>query len=442
MGKRGFKLKKTVMTLTTVTVVGLSSSLFGTVTFAETNSELEDIQEDRTEVQAELSDAETQVAEVLQELSELNEEIERTENALNENQEVLDETEKNITEREEKIETLEEEIVELEEKIEERFEILKERAVSYQQNGGDISYAEVIFGSQNFGDFISRVSAVNKITESDAKLMEDQEKDKALVEEKQDEVTEKLDELKAEKVELEGMQTVIEDQQKQNNQSKSSLQDKEQELTALVEELKLEDSQLADLENEVEDRIAAAEAEEQAETQVEAAPSTEVADASVTSTDENSSESTSSNSNSNSASEDTEESSSDSSSSTAPAAHGNINTVINAGFDHLGTPYVWGGKTPSGFDCSGFVAWAFAQAGISVPSYTGGLANTGTQVSTSNMQPGDIVFFDTYKTDGHVGIYLGGGQFIGAQSSTGLDVADMSSGYWSDNFSGHVRRVN
>jgi cell wall-associated NlpC family hydrolase len=57
------------------------------------------------------------------------------------------------------------------------------------------------------------------------------------------------------------------------------------------------------------------------------------------------------------------------------------------------------------------------------------------------MKPGDLVFFDTYKKDGHVGIYVGGGQFIGAQSSTGVAIANMSSGYWADHFSGHVVRI-
>lgn len=116
-----------------------------------------------------------------------------------------------------------------------------------------------------------------------------------------------------------------------------------------------------------------------------------------------------------------------------------MSAVINAGFAHIGTPYTWGGKTPSGFDCSGFVAWAFAQGGYSVPSYTGGLAGIGTQVSYSEAQPGDLVFFNG---NSHVGIYLGGGKFIGAQNSTGLDVANMNSGYWADAFEGHVRRVN
>ena len=57
------------------------------------------------------------------------------------------------------------------------------------------------------------------------------------------------------------------------------------------------------------------------------------------------------------------------------------------------------------------------------------------------MRPGDMVFFNTYKTDGHVGIYLGGGKFIGSQSSTGVAVANMSSGYWADTFNGRVMRV-
>ena len=57
------------------------------------------------------------------------------------------------------------------------------------------------------------------------------------------------------------------------------------------------------------------------------------------------------------------------------------------------------------------------------------------------MRPGDMVFFNTYKTDGHVGIYLGGGKFIGSQSSTGVAVADMSSGYWANTFNGRVMRV-
>ncbi len=118
-----------------------------------------------------------------------------------------------------------------------------------------------------------------------------------------------------------------------------------------------------------------------------------------------------------------------------------IEQVIEAGEPHLGTPYTWAGRTPNGFDCSGFVNWAFAQADVSVGSSTSVLQNQGERVSVSDMKPGDLVFFDTYKKNGHVGIYVGDNKFIGSQNSTGLAVADMSRGYWKSKFNNHVRRV-
>src|SRR5699024_10801986 len=83
-----------------------------------------------------------------------------------------------IQEYEDEITDLEEEIEELEASIEKRDEILKDRISSYQQNGGNISFIDVLFGSDDFGDFISRISAVTKITTSDQQLMDELEEDK------------------------------------------------------------------------------------------------------------------------------------------------------------------------------------------------------------------------------------------------------------------------
>jgi cell wall-associated NlpC family hydrolase len=93
------------------------------------------------------------------------------------------------------------------------------------------------------------------------------------------------------------------------------------------------------------------------------------------------------------------------------------------------------------FDCSGFVHWAYQQIGVSVGASTSVLSHTGTRVSYSDIKPGDMVFFDTYKTDGHVGIYIGNGQFLGCQGSTGVAIASMNNSYWKSHFSGHVQRV-
>src|SRR5699024_11624219 len=86
------------------------------------------------------------------------------------------ETKHNIKKMEEEIEDFEEEIETLEKKIEERTGILKDRFASYQKSGGNIDYLDVIFGSKDFGDLISRISAVTKITSSDQKLLEEDRK--------------------------------------------------------------------------------------------------------------------------------------------------------------------------------------------------------------------------------------------------------------------------
>lgn len=83
--------------------------------------------------------------------------------------------------------------------------------------------------------------------------------------------------------------------------------------------------------------------------------------------------------------------------------------VVGIAMRYLGTPYVWGGSSPAGFDCSGFVAYVYGQMGVSLPHYTGAQWNVGVAVSRSDLQPGDLVFFDGL---GHVGIYIGGNEFI------------------------------
>ena len=100
---------------------------------------------------------------------------------------------------------------------------------------------------------------------------------------------------------------------------------------------------------------------------------------------------------------------------------------------YLGVPYVWGGASPSGFDCSGFVMYVYAQLGISLPHYT--VAQWNATQPISSPAPGDLVFFDGL---GHVGIYIGGGRFVDAPHSGSVVRIDSMSGFGS--FDG-ARRV-
>src|SRR5215218_3614249 len=110
--------------------------------------------------------------------------------------------------------------------------------------------------------------------------------------------------------------------------------------------------------------------------------------------------------------------------------------VVGIAMQYLGTPYVWGGASPSGFDCSGFTMYVYAQVGVSLPHYAAAQYGMGTPVSRSSLAPGDLVFFNGL---GHVGIYIGGNQMIHSPH-TG-DVVKISSltGWYASTYVGARR---
>lgn len=109
---------------------------------------------------------------------------------------------------------------------------------------------------------------------------------------------------------------------------------------------------------------------------------------------------------------------------------------------YIGVPYLWGGTTPKGFDCSGYVQYVLRQSGISLPRTTTEQYKVGTYVSKSNLQPGDLVFLqNTYRKGiSHVGIYIGDGKMIHASSSKGVTISNLSSSYYVEHYYG-ARRV-
>ena len=116
-----------------------------------------------------------------------------------------------------------------------------------------------------------------------------------------------------------------------------------------------------------------------------------------------------------------------------PATHGG---VVGIAAQYLGTPYVWGGASPSGFDCSGFVMYVYSQVGISLPHSSYAQYGYGSPVSLSQLQAGDLVFFDGL---GHVGIYVGGGTFIHAPHTGDVVKYSSLSGWYASTFVGGRR---
>jgi peptidoglycan DL-endopeptidase CwlO len=274
-----------------------------------------------------------------------------------------------------KIEETEAEIAKAETALENHKKVYSERLKSIQLKGNQsvVTYAELLLSSGSVSEFFNRFTAISQIIESDTELLDGLNlKEQTLIEAKEQLHTQ-INQLKQSQLELAAEQQQIEKDKEQI----------EKDLAAAQGTLQ---AQLA--QQEAEQRaLLAQQAAEQAQQQpqqqslVTATPTFTPAQAPST-----------------------------------PAANAassaTANAVIANAKQYLGVPYVWGGSTPSGFDCSGFVSYVYRSVGISLPRTSSAQQNVGTRISLNQLQPGDLVFkgMPAY----HVGIYIGGGQYIHA----------------------------
>lgn len=119
-----------------------------------------------------------------------------------------------------------------------------------------------------------------------------------------------------------------------------------------------------------------------------------------------------------------------------PPPASNLKGILGIAYAQMGKPYSYGAAGPDTFDCSGFVQYVFKQAGIYLPHYCPSQYSAGTHVSQSDLQPGDLVFFNGL---GHVGIYVGGGQFIHAPHTGSYVKIDSFSGWYASTYCGATR---
>jgi cell wall-associated NlpC family hydrolase len=112
--------------------------------------------------------------------------------------------------------------------------------------------------------------------------------------------------------------------------------------------------------------------------------------------------------------------------------------AVGVAMQYLGTPYVWGGGSPGGFDCSGFVMYVYSQMGVSLPHNAAAQFGYGVPVSRDELEPGDLVFFDGL---GHVGIYIGGGQFIHSpHTGDSVKISSLGDSWYAGSYVG-ARRI-
>ena len=452
------------------------------------------------EFEERIQDAQQQAQENEQAADSLNQLINQLTNDMQNTQQALDHLNAEISRNEasltttldnlqisyQEMEKLLEEIAILEKNIEERSEKLAEQARTVQVSGNPTNYVEFILNAESLTDVMARIDVVGNIVKSSNRMLEDQIRDQKEVEAKSEETERKIVQQNALVEELEATTADLEVQKvsqtalvAQINIERSTVASERNDLIAkrnealqLVNDIQneqeavrvaTEQAQRERAEREAQEKAAEEARQEiaKAEPEVEAAPvvvapassareSAEGSNNNSTSSNNESSESSNSHTESNNETPEPaptptptppkkeEKKEEKPAPKPTPAPSGNVLSIA-AQYTYVNT-YTWGGTTPSGgFDCSGFTQYVFAKAGKSIPRDSRAQYARSTKVS--NPQPGDLVFFSGNRNGviTHVGIYTGGGQFIGSQSSTGVAYASAVTGYWGSRLVGYGR---
>ncbi|MDN3017647.1 NlpC/P60 family protein [Paenibacillus sp. BSR1-1] len=291
-----------------------------------------------------------------------------------------------------KIVETEADIEEAKKSLDNHKKVYSERLKSIQLEGKQslAAYAELLLSSQNLSEFLTRFTAISTIMESDTALLNGLNQKEQELKNAEQKLHNELDQLKNSQAELASAQQKIE-------------QDKQEiakELAAAKNKLQNQQDQLAEQKAQQEAARQAAllaqqRAQQQQAQQAQQAQQTQQKAKQHTSVNKGSKTSTTA------------------SAAAVPASSGDASAVIAYAKQFLGVPYVWGGSTPSGFDCSGFTSYVFRNAaGINLPRVSRDQQNVGTRISPSQVQPGDLVFRGNPAY--HVGIYIGNGQYIHA----------------------------
>ncbi|WP_312471579.1 NlpC/P60 family protein [Neobacillus sp.] len=260
--------------------------------------------------------------------------------------------------------------------------VYSERLKSIQLEGKPsiVTYAELLLSSNDISEFLNRFTAISQIMESDTDLLKGLNEKEQVLKDAEQKLHNEFDKLKKSQNELASEQKKIEEDKNEV----------EKELADAKNKLQSQQDQLAQQEAERQAQLARQQAQQQILLSQQRSQQQSQQQSSVN----NDSKSTPS---------------AEVPSITNADA---VSTIIATAKQYLGVPYVWGGTTPSGFDCSGFTSYVYRSVGINLPRVSRDQQNLGTRISPSQVQPGDLVFRGSPAY--HVGIYIGGGQYIHA----------------------------
>lgn len=426
----------------------------------ELDSKQSEVNKNLQKKKDELSKLEAKQEALALKLKEIDEKALKTSDQIEEKQKENEQTKKEIN-------ALKKDIADTEKRIEDRNKFLKKRVRALQESGGSTKYIDVLLGAKSFSDFISRAGAVSTLINADSEIIKEQEKDKAELQKSENELNTKLEDVQKTLTKLETLQTDLNKQldekdklfkqvKKQKGSASSQISELNSEANSIASE---KDATIGLLKNKLKKKqekrlkkLKKKKYKDNSGVKLVFKQKTTAQRTTANSSSNNSNSGSSNNNDNNNNSSSPSKKPSTGGGSPVSSNVGGIEGAISTGSTIVGqSPYKWaGGRSQADidarrFDCSSFVRWAFASAGINLGPVGGTTTDTlvgkGRAVSASDMKRGDLVFFDTYKVNGHVGIYLGNGTFLNDNSSRGVSVDSMSNVYWKKAFNGVVRRV-
>ena len=356
-----------------------------------------------------VSDYNTLISELTSEESEVASKLEALQSDIKDNQNKTAELVTEMEATQKTLVTLQDEIETLKEVIARREDHLAEQARSVQVMGNTGNLISFVLSAESLDELVGKIDVVTKMVGANRSTIKKQEEDKELVEEKEAETLVKQEEQQVLAAELEA--------------NHSELEERKAEEETMLAEIAAKKAVAQGERDRLLAQAAAAEARRRALASARTA--------SVTVASSN----TSSSANSGAVTP-----SSSPAAAPAPAPAANNGSLLGIAHSLKGVRYVYGGSTTAGFDCSGFTRYVFQQAGRSIPRSAAAQYSATSRVSRAQAQPGDLIFFSLAgRGVNHVGIYLGGGNFIGSQTSTGVAVASINSGYWANKVVGFGR---
>lgn len=377
------------------------------------------------ESRLELSAVENRIVEIEERIMALDGEITATQQAIDKNNADIEATNKKIQEAEANIQKLEQEMEEKQRAFDSRIRVM-------YKSGGQTSYLSIILSSESFSDFIVRLQAVSKLIGLDQQVIKElKDKEQEIVEEKKllDENKQALVALKREnEARMTAFQARVSEQNALIAEAKAekakivvNLEEEESSLVAFpISVIENASSNDSDIEGAIQTLrslrgdIVVSTVEEKVVNAIEKGKSILAQREAARKAEEEAKKKAEEEAKKKAEQEANKNNSSSGSSGGAqkPPSNSNVtgNTIINYAYKFLGTPYVWGGTTPSGFDCSGFTSYVYRQFGYNIGRTTYDQIYAGVPVAQSDMKPGDLIF----TSAGHVGFYVGNGQMLHA----------------------------